>query len=174
MIDGYQFLREHAPKFPKTVLKREASACQDEAYKFALRSLSAAGASKKRLKERMKRKGFSQEAACKAIQTLEDAGFLNDENMAREIIEKSARNLEGESLVRFRLKKAGIEESEANLAIEEAKARLEEGREKFLIFLKEEAGSDLQKALKLCKKKGQPLRLAMKIGASYTPGSVAP
>ena len=51
MIDSSQFLKEHAPKFPK---KEPAPGPQGEAYKFALRSLCAAGASEKRLKERMK------------------------------------------------------------------------------------------------------------------------
>lgn len=174
MIDSFQFLKEHSPKFPKEAAKGKVPPSKNEAYKFALRSLSAAGASEKRLKERMKKKGFSEEEACATVQILKDAGFLNDQNLAKEIVEKAVKNLEGEGLVRFRLKKAGIGEAEAQLAVKRAEGRLEEGQKKFLIFLKEEAGSDRQKALKLCKKKGQPLELAMKIRASYTPGSVAP
>ena len=173
MIDSSQFLRDHAPKFPKEPSKSQTPP-SSQAYKFALRSLGAAGASEKRLKERMKRRGFSQEDVCKAVQSLKAMGFLNDGVLAKEIVEKSAKAMEGEPLIRLRLQKAGIGENDCVLAIKEGEEEIEEGRRKFLLFLKEESGSDLQKALKLCKKKGQPLGLAMKIGASCTPGSVTP
>lgn len=173
MIDSSQFLKDHALKFPKASVKNEPF-LRSEAYKFALRSLSAAGASEKRLRERMKRKGFSQEEASKAVENLKAMGFLNDKDLARQIVQKSAKAMEGESLIRLRLLKAGIGEEDAMEAIEEGRGKIEEGGERFSLFLKEESGSDFQKALKLCKKKGQPLKLAMKIGASYTPGSVTP
>ena len=173
MIDSSQFLKDHAPKFPKASVKNEPF-LRSEAYKFALRSLSAAGASEKRLRERMKRKGFSQEEAEKSIQSLKAMGFLNDKDLARQIVQKSAKAMEGEPLIRLRLLKAGIGEEDAMEAIGEGRGEIEEGGERFSLFLREESGSDFQKALKLCKKKGQPLKLAMKIGASYTPGSVTP
>ena len=173
MIDSSQFLKDRALKFPKASPKNEPL-LRSEAYKFALRSLSAAGASEKRLRERMKRKGFSQEEASKAVENLKAMGFLNDKDLARQIVQKSAKAMEGEPLIRLRLLKAGIGEEDAMEAIGEGRGEIEEGRERFSLFLKEESGSDFQKALKLCKKKGQPLKLAMKIGASYTPGSVTP
>ena len=173
MIDSSQFLKDHAPKFPKVSVKNEPF-LRSEAYKFALRSLSAAGASEKRLRERMKSKGFSQEEASGAVENLKAMGFLNDKDLARQIVQKSAKAMEGEPLIRLRLLKAGIGEEDAMEAIEEGRGEIEEGGERFSLFLKEESGSDFQKALKLCKKKGQPLKLAMKIGASYTPGSVTP
>ena len=174
MIDASQFLKEHGTRAPEDVSKKASPPLGGPAYRFALRSLCAAGASEKRLKERMIRKGFSEEETRKAVEDLKNSGFLSDRELARQIVEKCAKSMEGEALIRARLRKAGIGEEDARSAMREAESSMEEVREKFLEFLKEEAGGESRKALKICKKKGQPLGLALKIGASYTPGSVAP
>lgn len=174
MIDGLEFLKELGKKLPAPLQQGAAPCAPGAAYRFALRSLSAAGASKKRLKERMKRKGFEGEEADEAIAELERLGFINDAAMAEQIVEKCASAMEGEALIRLRLQRAGIEEGEAFRAIKKAGPLLEEGREKFIALLEKECGQDRQKAAKLCRKKGQPLGLAFRAGASCTPGSVAP
>ena len=123
MIDSSQFLKDHAPKFPKEPSKSQTPP-SSQAYKFALRSLGAAGASEKRLKERMKKRGFSQEDVCKAVQSLKAMGFLNDGVLAKEIVEKSAKAMEGEPLIRLRLQKAGIGEDDCVLAIKEGEEEI--------------------------------------------------
>lgn len=174
MIDSFEFLKEHGEKIAKSPSPASGSPSLGAAYKFALRSLSAAGASEKRMKERMNRKGFSQEEAQAAIFELKKLGFINDAALAEGIVEKCAGAMEGEPLIRLRLQKAGIGEAQASEALSAAAPLLKEGREKFLSLLKEECGGDAKKAAKMCRKKGQPLGLALKVGASYTPGSVAP
>lgn len=174
MIDSSEFLREHGEKFLKASTSKPTPSSSAAAYRFALRSLSAAGASEKRMEERMERKGFSKLEAREAIAELKRLGFINDASLAEGIVEKCASVMEGEALIRLRLQKAGIGEEEAAKALSSAAPLLEEGREKFLSSLKKECAGDVKKAARMCKKKGQPLGLALKIGASYTPGSVAP
>ena len=153
MIDGLEFLKELGKKLPAPLQEGAAPCTRGEAYRFALRSLSAAGASKKRLKERMKRKGFEGEEADEAIAELERLGFINDAAMAEEIVEKCASAMEGEALIRLRLQRAGIEEGEAFRAIKKAGPLLEEGREKFIALLEKECGQDRQRPQSCAEKK---------------------
>ncbi len=82
----------------------------DECAAAALRSLEAAGSSRRRLGERLSRKGYSPEAVRTACEKMERYGFLDDESYAQGLLRKGLDRGMGKDGCRRKLLLKGIPE----------------------------------------------------------------
>jgi len=114
---------------------------QNSAKSYALRLLGYRPRSRKELKDRLGRKGFNDEHINSVIESLENAGFISDEILARELFRGAVeRKYFGKKGVEQLLLKRGIEKEIVNECVsaltreieEEAAARLVEKKLKTL------------------------------------------
>ena len=82
---------------------------QAEARAYALKLLSYRSRSRKELFERLRRKGFGSSQIKEAIENLEDAGLINDKDLAPELLRYSVEYKSfGKKGIRTFLSKRGI------------------------------------------------------------------
>lgn len=88
-------------------LRREV----ERAREACLRLLDYRARSRAELRERLRRKGFAEVAAERAIAELEAAGLVDDESFARAWVrERVERSLRGAIAVRVELRRKGVED----------------------------------------------------------------
>lgn len=107
------------------LLETDSKTEENDCFDCAVSSLSAAGASTAMLRHRLESKGFEQETIDAVIPRLADAGLLDDEQFANDLLERCLHRLLGPIGVRREFCRKGINHALADRLIEKAN---DEGR----------------------------------------------
>jgi len=82
-----------------------------KAWIYSLRVLNVAAKSRRRMSERLKEKGYSEEVAVRVLTELEKLGYLNDRQFAQSLFSQLTRLKScGRSKIVFELKRKGLPE----------------------------------------------------------------
>lgn len=122
-----------------------------ECFDAAVRSLSAADATVSMLRQRLRRKEFSDEEIEQTVTQLSDAGLLDDERFGEDLLARCLRRSMGPSGVRREFRRKGLDDALADRLIDEAEAsgRFDEAARTFVKAFRPEAGRlDRQTALR--------------------------
>lgn len=99
---------------------------REHALDRAVRALARRDHSAQSLRGKLERAGFSAEARDEAVETLAQAGYLDDERFARDRAERLAERGLGDAVIRADLERQGVKAEVAERAI----ATLEPERER--------------------------------------------
>ena len=125
-------------------LRHEAQICA--AIEAGLRALGAAGASRRRLTEKLRVRGYDREIAATAVELLAEKGYLKEEEGALREAEKGLAKLWGDRRILADLKSKGyadgaIQYAAARLRLEDSVARLARLMQKKRITISDDEAS---------------------------------
>lgn len=122
-----------------------------DCFDAAVRSLSAADATVYMLRQRLRRKEFSDEDIELTITRLSDAGLLDDEHFGEDLLERCLRRSMGPAGARREFRRKGLDDALADRLIGEAEdsGRFDESARSFVEAFRPEADRlDRQTALR--------------------------
>jgi regulatory protein len=90
-----------------------------KAMDAALKLLSFRARSESELSDRLGQKGFSHEVITSVLGRLRELGFINDKNLARDLVESQRRSGRGDHRIRRELIKRGVPGGEVTQAMAE-------------------------------------------------------
>lgn len=124
---GQYALAENLELNGEKISEIQSAAEKKEATEYAYLFLSYRGRSEKEMRERLKRKGFSEPTADQVIQTLKSQSLINDVELAKNLTDSRFKNrLWGRSRVRQDLVKKGIEPKMAEEVSREIESQMPE------------------------------------------------
>lgn len=129
----------------------EQGSSSQECFDAAVRSLSAADATVSMLRQRLRRKEFSEEDIDQTVTRLVDAGLLDDERFGGDLLERCLRRSMGPAGVRREFRRRGLDGALTDRLIGEAEesGRFDEAARAFVEAFRQEAdGLDRQTALR--------------------------